>query len=98
MKSPVRLSALLALSLILAACSTQSATTVLPQQTSSLSRPEAPNGVAAQTGATLSQPNTRKVCGPVSDGYARCFSIVRTDVGGTANPNVPGYGPADLQA
>jgi subtilase family serine protease len=38
---------------------------------------------------------SRRVCGPVMPGFARCNALVRTDVKG--RPAVIAYGPADLQ-
>ena len=37
-------------------------------------------------------------CGVVSEQYARCFSLIRTDAFAMAFPNQAGYGPSDLQS
>lgn len=55
----------------LAACSSQSTTSL----------PSAPNGAPLAT-----QSNTYASCGQAAPGQARCFSLVRTDVGG-GDPN-----------
>src|SRR5471032_2916112 len=87
--------ALLALPLLLAACGSHGTASAIPQM----------SGEAAPLGGSFGQlversmdPNIRQVCGAVQEGYARCFSFVRTDVGGHITPDVGGYGPADLQS
>jgi subtilase family serine protease len=67
------------------------------------------NSTGAQ--ATTAQPavasghNYKSVCGPVQRGWARCFALVRTDIGGipggdhalvSRNSTPSGYGPAQL--
>jgi subtilase family serine protease len=55
-------------------------------------------GSFGQLVANSMNPNIRQNCGQAQEGYARCFSVVRTDVGGgKVIPNTA-YGPPDLQA
>jgi subtilase family serine protease len=88
--------ALLALPVLLAACGSHGTSSALPQL-SGVSAPNgAPGGAFGQLVQRSMDPNIRANCGAVVEGYARCFSFVRTDVGGNASPNVGGYGPVDL--
>src|SRR4029077_1743975 len=52
-------------------------------------------GSFGQMVADKLNPNIRQNCGAVAEGYARCFSVVRTDVGRDVIPNAS-YGPSDL--
>jgi subtilase family serine protease len=87
--------ALLALPLLLAACGGHGSSSALPQ-TPGGSAPL--GGSFGQIVSISMNANFRHVCGAVPDGYARCASILRTDVGGGASPDSGGYGPTDLQA
>jgi subtilase family serine protease len=86
--------ALLALPLILAACNGNGSSAL----------PQTPGGTTpqgrdfAQLVANSINPTIRQNCGPAGEGYARCFSVVRTDVGGNGVIPNTGYGPPDLQA
>ena len=84
--------ALLVLPLLMAACGGHGSSSALPQVPG---RGAVPGGDFGQIVAQSLNPNVRQVCGPVPDGYARCFSYVRTD-----RFDIPAaaYGPADLQA
>lgn len=87
--------ALLALPLLLAACGGHGSSSALPQT------PAGTTPLGGSFGQLVSDsmnPNIREVCGSVSEGYARCASIVRTDVGGNSVIPNTGYGPSDLQA
>ena len=88
--------ALLALPLLLAACGGHGSSSALPQ-TPTGTKPG--GGTIVQLMGQDSIPSIRANCGQVPDGYARCFSFVRTDVGGASGviPNTA-YGPSDLQA
>jgi subtilase family serine protease len=87
--------ALLTLPLLLAACGGHGSSSALPQS---------PGGTTpfgggfSQLVANTLNPNIRPSCGPVGDGFARCFSFVRTDVGGNGVIPNTAYGPTDLQA
>jgi subtilase family serine protease len=87
--------ALLALPLLLAACGGHGSSSALPQ-TPGGTTPL--GGSFGQLVANTLNPNIHQNCGAVADGYARCFSFVRTDVGGGPSPDAAGYGPTDLQA
>jgi subtilase family serine protease len=87
--------ALLALPVLLAACGSHGASSAIPQMSGGTTPL---GGSFGQLVARSMDPNIRQVCGGVQEGYARCFSYVRTDVGGGAGPDVNGYGPADLQS
>ena len=88
--------ALLALPLLLAACGGHGSASALPQ-TPGGTTPL--GGSFGQLVANTLNPNIRQNCGAVAEGFARCFSFVRTDVGGYDRP-IPNtaYGPTDLQA
>jgi subtilase family serine protease len=86
--------ALLALPLLLAACGGHGFSSALPQ-TPSGTTPG--HGHAGQLMGNDSNPSVRANCGQVPDGYARCFSVVRTDVSGPFIP-ATAYGPSDLQS
>src|SRR5450755_4347743 len=83
--------ALLALPLLMAACGSHGSSSALPQPGNN-----APLGGAfGQMVADKLNPNIRQNCGAAAEGYARCFSVVRTDVAPDIIPNA-GYGPSDL--
>jgi subtilase family serine protease len=88
--------ALLALPLLLAACGGHGSSSALPQTPAGSGVPL--GGSFGQVVANSLNPNIRQVCGPVPEGYARCLSYVRTDVGGNGVIPNTGYGPSDLQA
>lgn len=50
------------------------------------------------SGPSRAAASVRANCGAVPDGYARCFSLVRTDAFARAFPEQAGYGPDDLQS
>ena len=81
--------ALIALPVLLAACG-HGATSALPQ-------PANPGGAGM---AQVRNPmmNVRENCGPVAQGFARCFSLMRTDAIHGASPDFTSYGPPDLQS
>ena len=85
--------ALLALPVLLGACS-HGASSALPQ-------PKAPGMGAQSVGvgqAYQMAPNVRQNCGPVAVGFARCFSLVRTDSMDQPTPDFTSYIPADLKS
>jgi subtilase family serine protease len=86
--------ALLALPLLLAACGSHGTSSALPQLPGSGSQ----SGGFAQLVNNSLNPNIRQVCGAAGEGYARCFSYARTDVGGGNVIPDSAYGPPDLQA
>jgi subtilase family serine protease len=88
--------ALLALPMLLAACGSHGTSSALPQMSGAIAPDSAPGGAFGQLVQRSMDPNIRASCGAVGEGYARCFSFVRTDVGGHAVPDAGGYGPADL--
>jgi len=56
------------------------------------------HATAAQLGLWPRPGPAVHVCGAVSSGFARCLSLVRTDISGMVRPDTPsGYGPSDLQ-
>ena len=68
----------------------------------------APAAPAAAASSPVAQahaaPSSAAVCGPAAPGFARCLSLVRTDIAARAGSQVTplaspsGYGPASLQA
>jgi subtilase family serine protease len=78
----VRVVSLLASAVVMASCS-HGATSAIPIGALTRARMDA-----------VAQP----VCGSVSDGLARCYSLIRTDAFAEAFPDVAGYGPSDLQS
>jgi len=86
--------ALMALPFLLAACGGHGSSSAFPQTPSGTNRG---GGNVGHIIGIDSNPSVTQNCGPVPDGYARCFSVIRTDVGGPFIPAVA-YGPTDLQA
>jgi subtilase family serine protease len=87
--------AILSLPLLLTACGGHGSSSALPQTPAGTTSLGGPFG---QLVANTLNPTIHQVCGPVAEGFARCASFVRTDVGGdNVIPNT-GYGPTDLQA
>ncbi len=84
--------ALLALPVLLAACSGNGASSALPQPASPA------GGQAAGVQSYNMMANVRENCGAVAAGFARCFSMLRTDAVGGAQPDFTSYGPADLDS
>jgi hypothetical protein len=86
--------ALLVLPVLLAACGGHGTSSALPQM------PAGTAPLGGDFGQLVSQsmnPNIHANCGAVGEGFARCFSVVRTDIGGPDRP-IPNtsYGPSDL--
>src|ERR1700681_4964955 len=87
--------ALLALPLLLAACGGHGSSSALPQTPGGITPM---GGGFSQLVANAINPTIRQNCGPAGEGFARCFSVVRTDVGGNGVIPNTGYGPPNLQA
>jgi subtilase family serine protease len=87
--------AILTLPLLMAACGGHGSSSALPQTPGGIT-PD--GGQFAKLVAISLNPTIRQVCGSVPDGYARCASYVRTDVGGNGVIPNNGYGPPDLIA
>ena len=87
--------ALAALPLLLAACGGHGSSSALPQTPAGMSPV---GGSFGQLVADSMNPNVRQVCGSIAEGYARCMSLIRTDVGGNGVIPNNAYGPPDLQA
>jgi subtilase family serine protease len=81
--------ALLALPVLLAACGSHGTSSALPQPGNA-----GPAGV--QNYNMMS--NVRANCGPAAPGFARCFSMIRTNAMNGAAPDFTSYGPPDLQS
>ena len=86
--------ALLTLPVLLAACGGHGTSSALPQMPGGGSPA---GGSFGQMVANSMNPNIQQVCGGVAEGFARCFSFVRTDVGGPGR-EIPtsSYGPSQL--
>lgn len=85
----LRPAALLALPLLFAACGSHGASSALPQPGNA--------GAAGMQNYTMMS-NVREACGPVAPGFARCFSLIRTNSMNGAVPDFTSYGPPDLQS
>lgn len=91
----LRLTGLTALTMALAACGANTSS-IPPGGASSLAIASMQKGGAY---AYPYQPNVVRACPAIQkDGYAECFALVRTDVGGAVGHDYPGYGPSTLQA
>ncbi|HEY5094774.1 MAG TPA: S8 family serine peptidase [Candidatus Eremiobacteraceae bacterium] len=97
MNRKLRPLSLVALAVVLASCD-HLTTGAVPHpagasgQDKSLVRYSAPSGPSRRVASV------RANCGAVPDGFARCFSLVRTDAFARTFPDQSGYGPSDLQA
>lgn len=73
----------------------------LPQTASAIQQlqPTRPHlATAAELGLWPREGPSRRICGDVGKGFARCQAWLRTDIHGAMQPNTPGgYAPSDLQ-
>ena len=90
-KRTVTLGGALAAIVLLGACASRDSDGTLPSTDGTQSHVPPPRH------GSCSPANVRRSCPTAGPGGARCFALVRTDLGG-ANRPIAGYTPADLQA
>ncbi len=97
MNRTFHLALLLGAGITLASCSTNGASTALPQGPSGTT-PQQGQPQAAHMASIHPGPSVH-VCGPAAIGFARCHALLRTDIKPNSGGGSPsGYNPADLQS
>jgi subtilase family serine protease len=97
MNRTLRPLSLITLAVIATACS-QLTNLAAPRGAGATARSMSPLQYSGPPATSESRANVRANCGAAQDGFARCFSLVRTDDFARVFPEQAGYGPSDLQS